>query len=78
MAEMIEAKVASGEYPSSSAVVIEGLHVLKDMETPLEEWLRTEVAAAYDEADSSPDSLISAKDLRSDVSEWHRKALDRA
>jgi putative addiction module CopG family antidote len=77
MAELVEAKVASGEYPTSSAVIVEGLHILRDRETTLENWLRTEVVAAYDEVDADPDSLISGDELRRELADWHRQVTNR-
>ncbi len=55
MAQMVKTKVSAGEYASESEVIREGLRALQARDKALDAWLRTEVAAAYDElkADSS-------------------------
>ncbi len=54
MAEMVKAKVASGEYASESEVVRDGLRAMQTRDRALENWLRTEVAEAYDELKADP------------------------
>ena len=63
MAEMVRAKVASGEYASESEVIRDGLRALQARDQALEKWLRTEVAAAYDEAKADPSSLLSSEEV---------------
>lgn len=62
-ADMVRAKVASGEYASESEVVCVGLLTLADRERSLEDWLRTEVVAAYDEAKADPSSLLTSEEV---------------
>lgn len=54
MAEFVRAKVASGEYASESEVIRDGLRAMQTRDRALENWLRTEVAEAYDELKSDP------------------------
>ena len=54
MAQMVKGKVSSGEYASESEVIRDGLRALQAREKALESWLRTEVAAAYDEMKADP------------------------
>ena len=54
MAQMVRTKVASGEYASESEVIRDGLRALQARDKALEHWLRTEVAAAYDELKADP------------------------
>ena len=51
---MVKTKVSSGEYASESEVIRDGLRALQARDKALEGWLRTEVAAAYDELKADP------------------------
>ena len=42
LADMVKAKVASGEYASESAVIIDSLHALIEKDAVTERWLREE------------------------------------
>ncbi len=48
MAEMVKAKVASGEYATESEVIRDGLRTLAARDAAVERWLKEDVAAAYD------------------------------
>ena len=48
MAEMVKAKVASGEYASESEVIRDGLRTLAARDAVVEQWLRDQVAPTYD------------------------------
>ena len=48
MAEMVKAKVASGEYASESEVIRDGLRTLAARDAVVEQWLRELVAPTYD------------------------------
>ena len=54
MAQMVKSKVSSGEYASDSEVIRDGLRALQARDKALDTWLRTEVAAAYDELKADP------------------------
>lgn len=64
MAEMVKAKVASGEYASESEVIRDGLRTLLARDAAIEKWLVEEVAPAYDELKAHPERGVSADDLR--------------
>jgi antitoxin ParD1/3/4 len=64
MADMVRAKVSSGEYASESEVIRDGLRALQARDQALEKWLRTEVVAAYDEAKADPSSLLDSEQVR--------------
>ncbi len=74
MAEAVKAKVASGEYATESEVIRDGLRALLARERVLESWLRTEVAAAYDEAKADPASRIGAAEVRTRLAALHERA----
>lgn len=63
MADMVRAKVSSGEYASESEVIRDGLRALQARDQALEKWLRTEVAAAYDEMKADPSKGLSSEEV---------------
>jgi antitoxin ParD1/3/4 len=54
MAQMVKAKVSSGEYASESEVVRDGLRALQSRDKALESWLLREVVPAYDAMKADP------------------------
>jgi putative addiction module CopG family antidote len=64
MAQLIRAKVASGEYASESEVVRDGLRALMARDRAVESWLRAEVAPAYDALQADPSRGRSVDDVR--------------
>ncbi|NEI72204.1 type II toxin-antitoxin system ParD family antitoxin [Rhizobium lusitanum] len=54
MAEMVKAKVASGEYATESEVIRDGLRTLAARDAAVERWLREDVAPAYDAHKADP------------------------
>lgn len=67
MAQMVKAKVASGEYASESEVVRDGLRTLQARDSALEKWLREEVVQAYDDAKSKPAELKTSAQIRANL-----------
>lgn len=63
MAQMVKTKVSSGEYASESEVIRDGLRALQARDKALDNWLRTEVAAAYDELKADPSKGRSADEV---------------
>lgn len=74
LADMVSAKVQSGEYASESEVIREALRVLHRHERALESWLRNEVAAAYDAMKSNPSRALSADRVKARLSGARRSA----
>jgi putative addiction module CopG family antidote len=64
MAAEVRAKVASGEYATESEVIREGLRALQAREKAVEQWLRTEMAAAYDAHKSDPGAGLSPDQVK--------------
>lgn len=62
MAEMVKAKVASGEYATESEVIRDGLRTLAARDAAVERWLREEVAPVYDEIKAHPERAVSLDD----------------
>ncbi len=62
LADLVRRKVASGEFPSESDVIREGLAVLAARDGVVDDWLRGEVASIYDRVIADPDGETSAAD----------------
>ncbi len=77
MADLVKAKVASGEYASESEVVRDGLRALAAREKAVEAWLRNEVVPAYEEYKANPGSGLSVDQVRAMIAEEYRNAVKR-
>jgi putative addiction module CopG family antidote len=60
MAEMVKAKVRSGEYASESEVIRDGLRALTARDAAMDRWLREDVLPVYDEVAGNPDKAVTA------------------
>jgi len=58
VADMVQAKVASGEYANASEVVSAGMHALLAREQAIEQWLKKAVVASYDAMQAAPEQAI--------------------
>jgi putative addiction module CopG family antidote len=67
MAEMVRAKVESGEYASESEVVRDGLRALQAHQRALDVWLRENVALAYDAMKADPSRAVSTVKVRASL-----------
>jgi len=61
MAEAVRAKVAAGEYAKESEVIRDGLRVLMARDRAVEDWLRKDVAAAYDALKADQSRVVSVE-----------------
>jgi putative addiction module CopG family antidote len=75
MAEALKERVASGEYASESEVVRDGLRALFARDEAVEQWLRTEVVASYDELRADPAKAISPQNVRAQLAQLHRERV---
>ncbi|QHW27799.1 type II toxin-antitoxin system ParD family antitoxin (plasmid) [Rhizobium leguminosarum bv. viciae 248] len=64
MAQMVKAKVSSGEYATESEVIRDGLRTLAARDAAVEKWLRDEVVATYDEMKAHPERALSVEEVR--------------
>ncbi|MBY5445894.1 type II toxin-antitoxin system ParD family antitoxin [Rhizobium leguminosarum] len=64
MAQMVKAKVSSGEYATESEVIRDGLRTLAARDAAVERWLRDEVVSTYDEMKAHPERALSAAEVR--------------
>lgn len=62
MAQMVKAKVASGEYATESEVIRDGLRALAARDAAVEKWLRDEVVPTYDAVMSDPGGALPASE----------------
>ena len=73
MAQELKERVASGAYASESEVVRDGLRALFARDEAVETWLRSEVAAAYDELRADPSTAVDAVQMRAHLAELHQR-----
>ena len=77
LADMVHRKVESGSYASESEVIRDGLRALQRQDEALEHWLRTEVAASYDEMKADPSRGLTVDQVLAKLAQ-HRKTRLRA
>jgi putative addiction module CopG family antidote len=75
MAELVRAKVESGEYASESEVIRGGLRALQLHERALDHWLREQVAPAYDAMKANPLRAVSAAKVRASLDAAYKTSL---
>jgi antitoxin ParD1/3/4 len=79
MAEMVRAKVASGEYASVSDVIADGLEALRQTQSDeLESWLRNEVVPACEEYKADPSAALSPEQVRATLAQEYGKSSERS
>jgi len=64
MAEVVKAKVRTGEYATESEVIRDGLRTLLARDRAVESWLQSEVGPAYDALKADPSSAVTAQQMR--------------
>ncbi|MBZ5762276.1 type II toxin-antitoxin system ParD family antitoxin [Rhizobium sp. VS19-DR104.2] len=58
MAQMVKAKVTSGEYATESEVIRDGLRTLAARDAAVEKWLSEEVVPTYDRYKANPNRTV--------------------
>lgn len=71
MAQMVKDKVAKGEYATESEVIRDGLRALLARDRAVEEWLRQQVAPAYDAMRKDPSWGRSLDQVRARLAAEH-------
>ena len=74
MADAVKAKVAAGEYATESEVIRDGLRVLLARDRAVEDWLRGEVAQAYDAMKADPSRAVTPNKVRAKLAAERRKS----
>ena len=69
MADMVRARVESGQYASESEVIREGLRALAARDRAVEAWLRDEVVPAYDRLAADPSGALTPDEARARLRE---------
>ena len=64
LAEIVDALVVSGSYADASEVIQEALELFTRQDEPLEDWVRTEMVAAYDEWKANPSGGLTVDEVR--------------
>lgn len=64
MANLVKAKVRTGEYASESEVIRDGLRALLARDSAVERWLHSQVGPAYDALKADPSRAVSADQVR--------------
>ena len=77
MADMVRAKVSSGEYASESEVIRDGLRALQARDRAVEHWLRDQALPAYDAMKSDPSRAVEGRAVRRTLARAHKPATKR-
>jgi antitoxin ParD1/3/4 len=64
MAQMVKAKVSSGEYATESEVIRDGLRTLAARDAAVEKWLIEDVVPTYDAHHADPTRALSVEEAR--------------
>lgn len=67
MAEMVDAKVKSGDYASTSEVIRAGLRALAERDSAVERWIREVVVPRFDAHDRSPEPTYTSEEVRQSI-----------
>jgi antitoxin ParD1/3/4 len=79
MAQMVKAKVTSGEYATESEVIRDGLRTLAARDAAIEKWLRDEVAPTFDRVMADPrGNTLSAEDAHTRLQAHMDTAVKKA
>ena len=78
MADVVKAKVATGEYATESEVIRDGLRALLARDRALESWLVGQVAPAYDALKADPSRALSIDQVRARLAAEHQDAITQS
>ncbi|MFL6845935.1 MAG: type II toxin-antitoxin system ParD family antitoxin [Allosphingosinicella sp.] len=73
LAEIVDALVVSGSYADASEVIKEALELFTRQDESLEDWVRTEMVAAYDEWNADPTGGLSLDQVQVQLEEARHK-----
>ncbi len=74
MADVVKAKVRTGEYASESEVIRDGLRVLMALDRAVESWLHNQVGPAFDALKADPSRAVTVDQVRARLAAEHAKA----
>ncbi|GAA0739713.1 type II toxin-antitoxin system ParD family antitoxin [Ideonella azotifigens] len=78
MADAVRAKVASGEYATESEVIRDGLRTLLARDRAVEDWLRKDVATAYDALKADSSRAVGVNAVKARLAAAHKKVSAKA
>jgi len=78
LADLVRAKVAAGEYATESEVLRDGLRALIARDRAVENWLRKDVAGAFDALKADPSRALGIDKGRAKLASKYRKAAAKA
>ena len=73
MADVVKAKVRTGEYASESEVIRDGLRALLARDRAIDNWLHQQVGPAYDALKAEPSLALSVDQVRARLTAEHTK-----
>jgi len=74
MADVVKAKVRTGEYATESEVIRDGLRALLARDRAVESWLNHQVGPAYDALKADPARPVTVDQVRARLVAEHAKA----
>ena len=74
MADVVTAKVRTGEYATESEVIRDGPRVLLARDRAVESWLRHQVGQSYDALKADPARAVTVNQVRTRLAGEHAKA----
>ena len=73
MADVVKAKVRTGEYATESEVIRDGLRALLARDRAIESWLHQQVGPAYDALKAEPSRAAAVDQVRARLAAEHAK-----
>jgi putative addiction module CopG family antidote len=73
MADLVQAKVETGEYASESEVIRDGLRTLMARDRAVEDWLHGEVAPTYDAMKAGKLKMLTGDEVRATLRAKHEQ-----
>ena len=73
MANVVKAKVQTGEYATESEVIRDGLRALMARDKAVENWLQAQVGTAYDALKAEPSRAVDVAQVRDRLAAKHAK-----
>lgn len=74
MADIVKAKVRTGEYATESEVIRDGLRALLARDRAVESWLLQQVGPAWDALKADPSRAVTPEQVRARLAAEHAKA----
>jgi antitoxin ParD1/3/4 len=73
MADVVKAKVQTGEYASESEVIRDGLRALMARDRAVESWLHSQAGPAFDALKADPSRAVTVSQVRARLAAEHAK-----